>query len=185
MKKIFSSFLFLSFPFLLFPQLPKDFSWPVDTAIFITGNFGEIRLNHFHYGLDISIGGKEGMKILASADGYISRIKIGTGGYGKAVYITHPNGYTTVYGHLRAITGKAGPFIKKKQYENKSFEFEFYPEKDDFPVRKGEIIGEGGNTGFSAGIRAGYSGPILYSTPGAGAPCAPIRTVGCAVRTNR
>ncbi len=144
-------FLFTLLSLFSFSQLPKDFSWPVDSTILITGNFGEIRLNHFHYGLDISIGGKEGMKILAAGDGYISRIKVGTGGYGKAIYITHPNGYTTVYGHLRAITGKAGPFVKKKQYENKKFEFEFYPDKDDFPVRKGEIIGEGGNTGYSAG----------------------------------
>ena len=77
------------------------FSPPLDIPMQLSGNFGELRPNHFHAGFDFKTNQKEGLNVYASADGYVSRIKISTVGYGKAIYITHPNGYTTVYGHLK------------------------------------------------------------------------------------
>src|SRR3954470_7531254 len=80
---------------------PKDyFHSPVDIAIALSGNFGELRPNHFHTGIDITTHGAERIPVKAAAEGYVSRIKISPWGYGHVIYITHPNGYTTVYGHL-------------------------------------------------------------------------------------
>ena len=80
---------------------PKDyFASPMDIPLVLSGSFGELRSNHFHAGIDIKTQQVEGLSILASADGYISKIKISHWGYGKVLYITHPNGYTSVYGHL-------------------------------------------------------------------------------------
>ena len=85
-------------------QYPKDyFGAPLDIPIQLSGNFGELRPNHFHAGFDYKTQKKEGLNVFASADGYVSRIKISTFGYGKAIYITHPNGFTTVYGHLKSL----------------------------------------------------------------------------------
>ena len=81
----------------------QDFRSPLDTAIVLAGNFGEIRPNHFHSGLDIRTNSREGLNIYAVADGYVSRVKISATGYGKALYITHPNGYVSVYAHLNGF----------------------------------------------------------------------------------
>jgi murein DD-endopeptidase MepM/ murein hydrolase activator NlpD len=126
-----------------------DFRSPVDTTISLAGNFGEIRPNHFHAGFDVKTNGKEGMKLYAVGDGYISRIKISSFGYGKAVYIRHPNGYTSVYAHLSALEPVAAAFIKNAQYLKESFELDTLLEEDQLPVRKGQLIGLSGNTGGS------------------------------------
>ncbi|MEK6616057.1 MAG: peptidoglycan DD-metalloendopeptidase family protein, partial [Bacteroidota bacterium] len=108
-----------------FPQ--GYFIVPTDSSLKIAGNFGEIRPNHFHAGLDIKTGGREGTYIFAAADGYISRIKISPYGYGKCLYITHPNGYVTVYAHLQRLYGKVAAYLKQEQYKAESYDVDIYP----------------------------------------------------------
>ena len=128
-----------------------NFSHPLKPGSALTGNFGEIRLNHFHYGYDMSTGGKEGKEIFAIGNGHVSRIKVGTGGYGKVIYIDHPEGVTSVYAHLSDFAGSLADFIKKKQYEAESYEVEIFPGSEELKIKKGQLIGFSGNTGFSAG----------------------------------
>ncbi|MCW3072803.1 MAG: Peptidase [Bacteroidetes bacterium] len=127
------------------------FRSPVDTAIALAGNFGEIRPNHFHAGFDIKTNGKEGMPVYAVADGYISRIKISPYGYGKALYIRHPNGYTSVYGHLKSFGTGIADFSRKTQYFKESYEIDTLMDPELIPVKKGQLIGLSGNTGGSQG----------------------------------
>jgi len=137
---------------LIAQDYPKDyFRSPLDIPLQLSGNFGEFRNNHFHAGYDFRTQQKEGFNVYASAEGYVSRIKISTYGYGKAIYITHPNGYTTLYGHLQALTGPAADYLKKKQYEKQLSEIELFPEPGEIPVKKGERIALSGNTGGSGG----------------------------------
>lgn len=131
---------------------PKDyFTSPMDIPLVLSGSFGELRSNHFHAGIDIKTQQVEGLNILASADGYISRIKISHWGYGKVLYITHPNGYTSVYGHLKKFAPAIENYVRKKQYEKESFEIELNPKSKELPVKKGELIALSGNTGSSGG----------------------------------
>ncbi len=127
------------------------FSPPLDIPMQLSGNFGELRPNHFHAGFDFKTNQKEGLNVYASADGYVSRIKISTVGYGKAIYITHPNGYTTVYGHLKYAVGAIQNRIIETQYKEQSYEVELYLKPDELPVKKGEIVAISGNTGGSEG----------------------------------
>jgi murein DD-endopeptidase MepM/ murein hydrolase activator NlpD len=127
------------------------FRAPLDIPLQLAGNFGELRNNHFHAGFDLRTQQKEGFNVYAAADGYVSRIKISTYGYGKAIYITHPNGYTTLYGHLRAGAGPVQKWIKDYQYKNQVYEFDAFLKPDELPVKKGEIIAFSGNTGGSEG----------------------------------
>lgn len=133
-------------------QHPKDFfRSPLDIPLFLSGNFGEIRTNHFHSGLDIKTQGVENKSVYAPADGYVSRIKIQAGGYGKALYITHANGYTTVYGHLNSYAEDIASYLKEQQYKKESFEIELFPDSNLFRVKKGDVIAYTGNTGSSGG----------------------------------
>jgi len=133
-------------------QYPKDyFRSPLDIPIQLSGNFGELRPNHFHAGFDFKTQQKEGLFVYATADGYVSRIKISEVGYGKAIYITHPNGYTTVYGHLQSGYGEIEKTIKKEQYKAKSYEIDIPLYPNDLVVKKGDIIAFSGNTGGSEG----------------------------------
>ena len=124
---------------------------PVDIPIQLSGTFAELRGTHFHAGIDIRTQSKEGLPLRAVANGYVSRIKIQQGGYGKALYINHPNGTTSVYAHLKRYSEKIVPTVRKKQYKQKSYTINFYPEPSDIPVVKGEVIGYSGNTGSSFG----------------------------------
>lgn len=138
----------------LFAQMdyPKDyFRSPLDIPMQLSGNFGELRPNHFHAGFDLKTLQKEGLNVYAVADGYVSRIKISTFGNGKAIYITHPNGYTSVYGHLQRAAGEIEDFIKKTHYVEQSFEIEMYLKPDQLVVKKGQLIALSGNTGASEG----------------------------------
>ncbi|MBA4276972.1 M23 family metallopeptidase [Flavobacterium sp.] len=138
----------------LFAQMdyPKDyFRSPLDIPMQLSGNFGELRPNHFHAGFDLKTLQKEGLNVYAVADGYVSRIKISTFGNGKAIYITHPNGYTSVYGHLQRAAGEIEDFIKKTHYVEQSFEIEMYLKPDQLVVKKGQLIAFSGNTGASEG----------------------------------
>ncbi|MFD0778245.1 M23 family metallopeptidase [Flavobacterium myungsuense] len=131
---------------------PKDyFRSPLDIPMKLAGNFGEIRPNHFHAGFDFRTMQKEGFNIYAVADGYVSRIKISTFGNGKTIYIDHPNGYTSVYGHLQKGVGKIEELIKKTHYQEQSYEIEIFPKPNEILVTKGEIIALSGNTGSSEG----------------------------------
>ena len=131
---------------------PQDyFGAPLNIPMQLSGNFGELRPNHFHSGFDFKTQQKEGLTVYAAADGYISRIKISHGGYGKAIYISHPNGYTTVYGHLKCGVDNIEKFIKNEQYKAQSYEIEILPNPNDLVVKKGDIIALSGNTGGSDG----------------------------------
>ncbi len=130
---------------------PKDyFRCPLDIPISLAGNFGEMRPNHFHAGLDMRTG-REGLKVHASADGYVSRIKISTSGYGKVIYLTHPNGFVTVYGHLSRFNGAIDNYVLEAQAKNESAEIEVFPKPGELQVLKGDIIAFSGNTGNSGG----------------------------------
>ncbi|MFK8271663.1 M23 family metallopeptidase [Capnocytophaga stomatis] len=148
-----------------------DFASPLDIPLLLSGNFGELRPNHFHAGVDFKTQGREGLNIYAIKEGYVSRIKVGAYGYGKALYITHPNGYTSVYAHLQKFAPAIEAYIKKRQYARKSFEIDAYPKENELVVKKGQLVGLGGNTGSSAGphlhfeIRDANSNavnPLLY-----------------------
>ena len=127
---------------------PVDyFIAPLDPPLTITGTFGEIRDNHFHSGIDISTDEEEGLPVMASADGYVSRIKISPDGYGKALYITHPNGFVTVYGHFQKFTAAINSYVRKLQYERQVFELDINPKPNEFIVRQRDVIGYSGSTG--------------------------------------
>lgn len=147
-------FVFLAISILSGAQnnYPQDyFSNPLEIPIVLSGTFAELRSTHFHSGMDIKTQGREGLKVKSVADGFISRIKISHFGYGKALYITHPNGYTSVYAHLQSFSPDIEAFIKKKQYEAESYEIELFPKAEDLQVTKDDIIAYSGNTGGSGG----------------------------------
>lgn len=132
--------------------IPKNyFRSPLGIPLYLAGNFGELRSNHFHSGLDMKTQGKEGFNVYAAADGYVSRVKISPWGYGKTIYIDHPNGYTTIYAHLKSFKGKIADEIKKYQYEKESWEIDWYPPDSLLKVKKGDKIALSGNTGGSGG----------------------------------
>ncbi|WP_197076688.1 M23 family metallopeptidase [Hymenobacter terrenus] len=118
---------------------------------FLAGSMGELRPNHFHGGIDIKTGGGVNQPVYAAADGYISRLKQSSFGYGNVLYITHPNGLTTVYGHLNEFKGPVAAELLRRQYDKQSYELEAFFEKDRFPVKRGEVVALSGNTGGSAG----------------------------------
>lgn len=128
----------------LFPIRPGEVNY-------LAGTMGELRPNHFHGGLDIKTGGVTGYQVHAAADGYVSRIKISTSGYGNALYIAHPNGTTTVYAHLDTFEKELARYVREMQYKQKTFEIELFPDKDQFSYRRGDIIGLSGNSGSSGG----------------------------------
>ncbi|HZH68850.1 MAG TPA: M23 family metallopeptidase [Flavobacteriaceae bacterium] len=141
------------------------FDLPLKIPIELSGTFGELRNNHFHSGLDIKTLQKEGIPVYAPADGHVSRIKVSHFGYGKALYIQHPNGYSTVYAHLREYAGAIQDFVKKIQYQRESYEVEMFPEADFLPVKKGDLIGFTGNTGGSGGPHLHYEIRDAHARP--------------------
>lgn len=133
-------------------KYPKDyFRSPMDIPLSAAGYFGELRPNHFHSGVDFRTEKREGIPVYATADGYVSRIKISIYGYGKAIYIDHPNGFTTVYGHLQKAAPGIQEVISKEQYLQKNYEIEIRPQPNEIPVKKGDLIAFSGNTGGSSG----------------------------------
>ena len=149
-----SSLFTLLFCCSLFAQVdyPKDyFRSPLDIPMQLSGNFGELRPNHFHAGFDLKTMQKEGLNVYAVADGYVSRVKISTFGNGKTLYITHANGYTSVYGHLLKATDSIEEFIKKTHYKEQSFEIEMFLKPGELVIKKGQRIALSGNTGASEG----------------------------------
>ena len=149
-KKISLIFLLFSISLLSSQKDQSKLISPLDIPLAISGTFGEIRSSHFHAGLDIKTGGKQGLKVRTVLDGSVSRIRVSTTGYGKAVYIDHPNGTTSVYAHLKNFSPKIESYIKEAQYEKESYVIEKFP-KNELSVLKGEVIGFSGNTGGSSG----------------------------------
>ena len=132
---------------------PKDyFRSPVANTVRLSGTFGELRPNHLHAGIDIkSKDGGVGQPIFSAAKGYVSRVKVQAGGYGNVLYVNHPNGYTTVYAHLKNFTKEVEAYVKKKQYEKQSFEVDLFPQAGQFTFEKGQELGKMGVTGSSQG----------------------------------
>lgn len=153
MRKTLYFLLFFSFALGLsgqkYPQ--NHFASPLRIPLILSGTFGELRSNHFHSGLDIKTAGVEGQQVLASADGDVVRIKVSPYGYGKALYIRHPNGYTTVYAHLQKFSDPIQAWVKEQQYRNRNFEVDLYPPTGKFSVKQGEVIALSGNSGGSGG----------------------------------
>ncbi len=131
-------------------DLDSLFTSPLDIPLYLSGNFAELRNNHFHTGIDIKTQGVEGQNVLAVADGFVSRISISPYGYGNAIYIEHPNGYTTLYGHLQKFSPEISEVVREKQYQSSSFRVDFVP-KEKIEVKRGEIIATSGNSGSSGG----------------------------------
>jgi hypothetical protein len=159
LKQTFIVFIFFN-TFLSFSQekYPKDyFRNPLGIPTVLAGTFGELRSNHFHSGIDIKTQGKEGLKIYAAAEGYVSRIKVAQYGFGKAIYITHPNGFTTVYAHLSKYADKIQEYVKSIQYKKEDYQTgNLFFKEDKFPIKKGEIIAFSGDTGSSGGPHLHY-----------------------------
>ena len=129
----------------------QEKSSPVEIPILLSGTFGEFRKTHFHTGIDIKTQGKEGLKIRAIDDGDLIRVKVSTSGYGKAVYIRHYDGTTSVYAHMKKFSPKIQHIIKRLQYEKKRYEIEKFFKEGEIKLKKSEIIGISGNTGGSSG----------------------------------
>jgi len=133
------------------PYPQNYFTSPLEVPLILSGTFAELRSNHFHSGLDIKTQGRVGLKVKASAGGYVSRIKVSHYGYGKALYITHPNGYTTVYAHLQKFSPDIEAYVKKRQYAKETFQIELFPKKNTLIIEKNATIAYSGNTGGSGG----------------------------------
>lgn len=149
MKKPFLIFLFLST--IVKFSIAQTYHPPLDFRLLLSGTFGELRSSHFHTGIDIKTQGVVGQKVYTIDDGYISRIKISSFGYGKALYITHPNGLTSVYAHLKKFNEEIEEYVRKYQYKKESFEIELFPKKDSISIKKGDFIALSGNSGGSFG----------------------------------
>ncbi|MBE9518966.1 MAG: M23 family metallopeptidase [Bacteroidetes bacterium] len=128
-----------------------QFHPPVKIPMYLSGNFGEIRGDHFHSGIDIKTQGTTGHHISSVEKGYVSRIKVQANGYGKSIYVSHPNGYTSVYGHLDRYREDIAAYVNRMQYKKQSHTVDLYLNKSTFPLEKGEFIAYSGNTGSSSG----------------------------------
>ncbi len=159
MKKLLSVFICFSFAFKIDNKPSIELNTPaltlvapVRSELSLTGSFGELRNNHFHAGIDLRSGyGANGDDILSASDGYISKIIIDSDDYGKSMYISHPNGFMTVYGHLNGFRKDIADYIKEQQYSKKSFQVELNFQPSDFPVKAGEQVAYMGNSGASRG----------------------------------
>jgi murein DD-endopeptidase MepM/ murein hydrolase activator NlpD len=171
------------FPFALKAQIfePKNypqgyFAWPVKAKIGIAANFGELRPNHYHMGLDVKTDQKQNVPVIAAADGYIAKVKIEPYGFGRCIYINHPNGLTTLYAHLNDFNPALEAYITGQQYKAESWQLflENIP-PDLFPVKKGQFIAYSGNTGGSQGPHVHFEirdtktdkvlNPLLFGMP--------------------
>jgi hypothetical protein len=148
---------------------------PLKVPFFLAGNFAELRPNHFHAGIDIKTQGKTGLPVYAAADGYISRISVSPSGYGNVLYVNHPNGTTTVYGHLESFEAQIAKYVRKIQYEKEVFAIDEEIPEGTFPVKKGEQIAKSGNSGSSGGPHLHFEirrtkeqvvlNPLLFNMP--------------------
>ncbi len=150
----------------------NNFASPMGIPLILAGTFGELRSNHFHGGIDIKTQGKQGLPVYSIGPGTVTRIKVSHWGYGKAIYVAHPNGYTSVYGHLQKFAPEIEAYVKKAQYEKRSYEIELFPDYGELSLGEGDLLAYSGNTGGSSGphlhfeIRNSVSqkptNPLLY-----------------------
>ena len=136
--------------------LTERFVKPMKLKPSVSGSFGELRSNHFHSGLDLTTNRKTGYRIYASDKGFVSRIKVSPYGYGKAIYIDHDGGYTTVYAHMERYSNRIDSLVRAKQYEKKSFAIELFLKAGELEIERGEVIGYSGNSGSSGGPHLHY-----------------------------
>lgn len=136
----------LNYPkgYFLFPINPNQQNY-------LAGGMGDLRADHFHAGIDIKTQGREGLPVYATGDGYISEVRVQTSGYGNVIFITHPNGFISVYGHLKTFAEPLASYVKKKRIESQTFEIKLPLKPNEFEVARGQIIGLSGNTGGSGG----------------------------------
>jgi len=180
MKHFLKTILFLVIGFSVRSQPPESidrsyYAAPLKIPFFLAGNFAELRPNHFHAGIDIKTQGRTGLSVFAAADGFVARIVISPTGYGKVLYINHPNGTTTVYGHLEGFSNLIDDYIRTIQYEKELFAVDQQVPEGRLPVKKGELIARSGNSGSSGGphlhfeIRKTkeevYLNPLLFHMP--------------------
>jgi murein DD-endopeptidase MepM/ murein hydrolase activator NlpD len=130
--------------YFLFPINPNQQNY-------LAGGMGDLRSDHFHAGIDIKTQGREGLPVYATGDGYISEVRVQTSGYGNVIFITHPNGFISVYGHLKTFAEPLASYVKKKRIEKQTFEIKLPLQPNEFEVARGQIIGLSGNTGGSGG----------------------------------
>lgn len=130
--------------YFLFPINPNQQNY-------LAGGMGDLRSDHFHAGIDIKTQGREGLPVYATGDGYISEVRVQTSGYGNVIFITHPNGFVSVYGHLKTFGEPLASFVKKKRIESQTFEIRLPLQPTEFEVARGQVIGFSGNTGGSGG----------------------------------
>lgn len=153
---------FFAITILLFTILNNDsprqatFISPLKIPLALSANFGELRTNHFHSGVDIKTQGVTGKEVVAAAPGYVYRISVSPGGFGRALYMRHPSGYSTVYGHLERFSPEIEEYVKSMQYEEKSFLVNLFPPEDKFRFRQGDVIAYSGNSGSSSGPHLHY-----------------------------
>ncbi len=138
------------------PTNRSIFISPVRIPLALSANFGELRTDHFHSGLDIKTQGVTGKEVVAAASGYVYRISVSPGGFGRALYLRHPSGYSTIYGHLDKFTPELEEYVVSRQYEEKSFMVTLWPPKDRFQFDQGEMIAFSGNSGSSSGPHLHY-----------------------------
>lgn len=175
---------FIFFSLLVLTVLKSNCQWdypqgyfrnPLDIPISLSGNFGELRAGHYHMGLDIKTNQRQNLPVHAAADGYIAKIKIEPAGFGRAIYINHPNGFTTVYAHLNNFSPDLEAYLKKRQYELESWKVFLDLPPGLFNVKKGNLIAYSGNTGGSQGPHLHFEirhteediniNPLLFGLP--------------------
>lgn len=145
-----------------------SFASPFAFDLYLSGNFGELRSNHFHAGLDFKTQGVSGKPIIAPADGYIARVRVAPGGYGNAIYVMHNNGFMTVYGHLHRFLPDVEKRVRELQYKDETFAVDISFAPNEFIVKRGSTIAYAGNTGYSFGPHLHFEvrspdGEVLYN----------------------
>lgn len=173
---VFLSVFFFTQTGLAQSRYPQNyFRHPLNIPMQLVSNFGEIRTNHWHMGLDIRTQHKVNLPVYAAADGYIARVSVEPGGFGQAIYINHPNGYTTLYGHLNSFFPALAQYVKQQQYARQSWEVNLILPENLFQVKKGGFIARSGSTGASEGPHVHFEirntktenclNPLLFKFP--------------------
>lgn len=172
MKKYIAGLIVALFSTSIVADTLPDLHRPLDIPAVLSGNFGELRSNHFHSGIDFKTQGRTGFDIHSAEDGYVSRVTVSPWGFGRAVYIVHPSiGLTTVYGHLESFATKIDTLVKNEQYRVESFSVDMAFSPDEISVKKGEVIAKSGNSGSSGGphlhmdVRETITGDALDPMP--------------------
>lgn len=164
-RRVLVSFVVVAISMAAAAQSEQKYGAVVDFPITLAGNVGEVRSDHFHSGIDIKAARGIGSPVMAAADGYVSRVGVSPTGYGNVLYVTHPDGETTVYGHLHGFKKSISNWVYAQQMARKSFRVDLYPTANQFAVKRGEVIGYLGNSGSSGGPHLHYEIRDAYGCP--------------------